>query len=112
MSCYNIPCLTVKFLHIWTFRSCLNSAEADQTAEEDSDHGLYFLQFLHYVLGLYLLQFLHYVLYLVTSFRSMFYVYHHIMKHLQTNIILSIFSTYFVLNWATKILNLCFQINI
>ena len=50
MSCYNIPCLTVKFLHIWTFRSCLNSVEADQTAEEDSDHGLYFLQFLHYVL--------------------------------------------------------------
>ena len=34
---------------------------------------------------------------LVTSFRSMFYVYYQAMKHLHRNIILSIISTYFVL---------------
>ena len=40
---------------------------------------------------------------LATSFRSMSYTYHHVIKHLHTNIILSIFFTYFVLKCATKI---------
>ena len=47
---------------------------------------------------------------LETSFRSMFYVYYHGMKQLCTNIILSIFSTYFVLKCATKSLKIGSQI--
>ena len=39
-------------------------------------------------------------------------MYHHAMKHLQTNIILSIFSTYFVLKHATKNLKIGSQIKI
>ena len=43
---------------------------------------------------------------LMTSFRRMFYAYHHAMKHHHTNIILSLFSIHFGLKCATNNLNI------
>ena len=42
---------------------------------------------------------------LATSFRRIFYVYHHAMKYLYTNISLSIFSTNPVIKRKTEFLN-------
>ena len=49
---------------------------------------------------------------LATSFRNMFYPYHKAMKHLPTNIILSILNTYFVLKCAARISKIDLQIKI
>ena len=43
---------------------------------------------------------------LATSFRKMFYVLHHAMKHHYTNIIVSLFSILFVLKCAAKLLKI------